>query len=43
MMTSSLDLPKEAIRSVLSSIGARIDARPESLTFDQWVQFAQNI
>jgi 16S rRNA (adenine1518-N6/adenine1519-N6)-dimethyltransferase len=42
MMTSSLDLPKEKVRETLLAIGARADARPESLSFDQWVQFAQS-
>lgn len=41
MLTSSLLFPKELIQEALSSIGARTDARPEVLSFDQWVAFAK--
>lgn len=43
MITSSLSLPKEQIRGALEEVKARIDARPETLSFNQWVQFAKKI
>lgn len=43
MLTSSLALPKEAIRQALAAIGARPDARPEALSLDQWIAFAQEL
>lgn len=43
MITSSLPLPKEQVRKTLLDIGVRPDARPEMLSFDQWVQFTKNL
>lgn len=43
MITSSLSLPKEEVRTILGSIGIRPDARPETLSLDQWVQLANSL
>jgi len=43
MITSSLGLPKEAVRNVLVSIGARPDARPETLSLDQWAGLTEKL
>jgi len=43
MITSSLQFPKEEIRSALSAVGARIDARPEMLSLNQWIEFAKQL
>lgn len=41
MLSSTLPFPKEEIRQALREIGMREDARPEMLSLDHWVQFAQ--
>lgn len=43
MLTSSLALSKELVRNALIAIGARPDARPETLSFNQWVMFASGL
>ena len=40
MLTSSLSFPKEMIRGALLAVGARMDARPEMLSLDQWLLLA---
>ncbi|PIS02616.1 MAG: ribosomal RNA small subunit methyltransferase A [Chlamydiae bacterium CG10_big_fil_rev_8_21_14_0_10_42_34] len=43
MITSTLDLPKEDVRTALIAIGARPDARPENLSLSQWVELTQHL
>ncbi|MGB7977640.1 MAG: 16S rRNA (adenine(1518)-N(6)/adenine(1519)-N(6))-dimethyltransferase RsmA [Chlamydiales bacterium] len=43
MITSSLPFPKESIRRALSELDVRPDARPETLSLDQWIQLARNM
>jgi 16S rRNA (adenine1518-N6/adenine1519-N6)-dimethyltransferase len=40
MLTSSLPFPKEAVQQALTLVGAPFTARPEALSFEQWVQLA---
>jgi 16S rRNA (adenine1518-N6/adenine1519-N6)-dimethyltransferase len=42
MLTSTLPFPKDAIRNALTAIGIRPDARPELLSLDQWIAFANS-
>lgn len=37
MLTSTLPFPKDQIRTALTSIGKRPDARPEDLSLDNWI------
>ncbi len=41
MLSTSLGLAKDTIRNALATIGVREDARPESLSFAQWVSLAK--
>jgi len=43
MISSTLPFPKDGIRATLEKIGERADARPEALSLDQWVRFAQEL
>lgn len=43
MLTSSLPFPKERLRKVLSDLGIRIDARPEVLSLEQWMQLIEKL
>jgi 16S rRNA (adenine1518-N6/adenine1519-N6)-dimethyltransferase len=41
MITSSLNHPKEKVREILTSLGARPDSRPEDLSLEEWVRLTQ--
>ena len=43
MITSSLNYPKDLIRSALVEIGARPDARPEMLNLNEWIQLTKRL
>jgi 16S rRNA (adenine1518-N6/adenine1519-N6)-dimethyltransferase len=38
MLTSSISLPKEDVRKALAQLDVRPDARPEALSFENWVK-----
>ncbi len=43
MLTSILPFPKEQIQKALSQIGLRVDARPEMLFLNQWIQLSEKL
>jgi 16S rRNA (adenine1518-N6/adenine1519-N6)-dimethyltransferase len=43
MLTSSLEIDKEEVKKALISIGARPDARPEALSFEEWVLLTKHL
>jgi 16S rRNA (adenine1518-N6/adenine1519-N6)-dimethyltransferase len=43
MITSSILFPKERLRDALEKSGARVDARPEMLSLNQWVQLTNEL
>lgn len=43
MLTSSLGQDKIEVRQALAKVGASIQARPEELSLDQWIQFAKTL
>lgn len=43
MITSTLGLGKEEVRQALVEVGARPDARPETLSLDQWASLTKKL
>lgn len=43
MLTSTLPFPKEQIREALAAINVRIDARPEMLSLEKWIELSKTI
>jgi 16S rRNA (adenine1518-N6/adenine1519-N6)-dimethyltransferase len=43
MLTTSLPIDKTTLQSILQTLGIRPDARPEALSFPEWIALAQNI